>query len=185
MKEDTRVDGPWEFGSMPINRNSKTDWEKVFSLAKEGDIDSIPADIRVRHYSTLKKISKDHLRVRGEADNLKGEWYCGPSGIGKSRLARDMYPNAYPKLANKWWDGYNGEDHVLLEDLDDKHTCLAYHVKLWADRYHAPGETKGGICALTHSKFVVTSQYYPEEIFSGKDLEAINRRFIVTRLIKL
>ncbi len=26
MKKDTRVDGPWEFGSKPVNRNNKTDW---------------------------------------------------------------------------------------------------------------------------------------------------------------
>lgn len=30
MKEDTRVDGPWEFGVRPIKRNSKTDWERVY-----------------------------------------------------------------------------------------------------------------------------------------------------------
>jgi len=26
MKEDTRVEGPWEFGTRPVKRNSKTDW---------------------------------------------------------------------------------------------------------------------------------------------------------------
>lgn len=27
MKEDTRVEGPWEFGTKPIKRNNKHDWE--------------------------------------------------------------------------------------------------------------------------------------------------------------
>lgn len=26
LKEDTRVEGPWEFGSKPVKRNSKIDW---------------------------------------------------------------------------------------------------------------------------------------------------------------
>jgi len=26
LKEDTRVEGPWEFGVKPVKRNSKTDW---------------------------------------------------------------------------------------------------------------------------------------------------------------
>ncbi len=26
MKEETRVEGPWEFGIKPCNRNSKVDW---------------------------------------------------------------------------------------------------------------------------------------------------------------
>lgn len=29
MKDDTRVEGPWEFGVKPVQRNSKTDWEEV------------------------------------------------------------------------------------------------------------------------------------------------------------
>lgn len=29
MKEDTRLDGPWEFGMRPVKRDSKIDWEEV------------------------------------------------------------------------------------------------------------------------------------------------------------
>lgn len=50
MKEETRVDGPWEFGTKPVQRNSKQDWEEVRDKAKKGDLDSIPAEIYVKHY---------------------------------------------------------------------------------------------------------------------------------------
>lgn len=53
MKEDTRLDGPWEFGVKPVERNNKTDWERVFEDAKKGDLDSIPADIKVKHFGNL------------------------------------------------------------------------------------------------------------------------------------
>lgn len=122
----------------------------------------------MRYYNSLKRIEKDHLKVDGEASDCKGIWICGPSGVGKSRYARDNYPVAYKKLANKWWDGYQGETHVLLEDLDPNHACLGYHLKIWADRYHAPGETKGGVVPLTFEKIIVTSQYRPEEIFTDR-----------------
>jgi hypothetical protein len=78
------------------------------------------------HYSSLKRIEKDHIQVTGEHDDCKGVWIHGKSGTGKSRYARDNYPEAYKKLANKWWDGYQGETHVLLEDLDPNHACLGY-----------------------------------------------------------
>lgn len=61
LKERTRLDGPWEFGTKPLKRNDKDDWEQVWKLAKEGKVEEIPADIRVRHYANLKKIGKDYL----------------------------------------------------------------------------------------------------------------------------
>ncbi len=36
MKEETRLQGPWEFGVRPVSRNSKHDWEQVFKYAKLG-----------------------------------------------------------------------------------------------------------------------------------------------------
>ena len=95
MKEDTRLEGPWEFGTKPVKAASKTDWKEVWDKAKEGKLEEIPDHIRVQHYSKLRLIQKDHLKVTGQADDLKGIWYYGPSGAGKSRLARETYPNAY------------------------------------------------------------------------------------------
>jgi len=64
MKEDTRVEGPYEYGTKPVQRNSKTDWEEVKQKAISGDLESIPADIYIKHYRTLKEIKKDHMVVQ-------------------------------------------------------------------------------------------------------------------------
>jgi hypothetical protein len=53
MKEDTRLEGPFEFGIKPVKRNDKDDWEEVWQKAKKGDIESIPPEIRIKHYRTL------------------------------------------------------------------------------------------------------------------------------------
>lgn len=60
LKEDTRIEGPWEFGTKPYNRNSKTDWDAVKAHAIAGELDKIPSHIYVQHYSKLKAIAKDH-----------------------------------------------------------------------------------------------------------------------------
>lgn len=49
-KERTRVEGPWEFGTKPMGYNVATDWEEIRTLAKQGLLDQIPAEIYVRHY---------------------------------------------------------------------------------------------------------------------------------------
>ena len=162
LKADTRVEGPWEFGIKPVRLNNKTDWADVWAKAKEGKLEEIPDYIRVTHYNKLKSITKDYAQVEGQAGDVKGIWIYGPAGIGKSRYAREKWPNAYKKLANKWFDGYQGHQYILMEDLDKKHSVLDYHLKIWADRYHAPGETKGGMVPLIHEKIIVTSQYHPD-----------------------
>lgn len=41
-KEDTRVDGTqFEFGSRTLQRNSKKDWEEIWSLAKASRIEEV------------------------------------------------------------------------------------------------------------------------------------------------
>lgn len=62
-KEDSRVGDPFEWGdTLPPRRNSATDWEEVRSCAKRGTIESLPADVYVRHYCTLRRIGSDFIQ---------------------------------------------------------------------------------------------------------------------------
>lgn len=56
MKEDTRIEGPYEFGVKPVKRNDKKDWDEVYKNAQEGNFDAIPSDIKVKHYQNLVRI---------------------------------------------------------------------------------------------------------------------------------
>lgn len=177
-----------EFGVRPEfhennGKREKSDWEKVWSSAKQGKIDEIPAHARVTCYSSIKMIGKDYMQPMPDADDVTGVWIQGPSGIGKSRRARNDYPGAYFKLCNKWWDGYQGEDFVIMDDLSQEHACLAYHIKIWGDRYSFVAESKGSAACIRPKKFVITSQYKINEIFTkAEDREAIARRFHVVDL---
>jgi len=183
MKEDTRIEGPWEFGTRPMNRNSKKDWDDIWLNAKRGNMEEIPSDVRVRCYSNLKKIEKDHIEVK-DSDDVRGVWIWGAAGYGKSRMARERFPNAYPKLCNKWWDGYQNQQYVIMDDIGLEHKCLGQQLKIWADRYGCILENKGGAMSSNFKKFVVTSQYSIEQIFEGdqQTIEALRRRFEVIHL---
>lgn len=180
-----------EIGCKPMSQKEKGKAEKerykrAYQSAKEGKLEEIDADIMVRHYSTLKKIKRDHQITPESIPELVNEWYYGESGTGKSRKAREENPEAYIKNCNKWWCGYDGQDVVIIEEWSPQHECLVHHLKTWADHYAFQGETKGSSTLIRPKKIIVTSNYHPEECFSNvNDLGPILRRFKVTHFNKI
>lgn len=96
----------------------------------------------------------------------RGVWVYGPSRTGKSTWARKHYPDAYDKLQNKWWCGYNGEKNVILDDLDTD--TLGHYLKRWMDVHPCKAEYKGGSLNCQHEWFIVTSNQSIEDLFKDK-----------------
>ncbi len=117
-----------------------------------------------------------------QSQTVKGIWVYGEPGTGKSHWARTQFPDAYLKLQNKWFDGYDLEETLLLEDFDSK--MLGHHLKLWGDKWGCNGEVKGGLTPLLHSRLVVTSNYSPAQLFVEDAVlaAAVTRRFQVLRM---
>lgn len=172
-----------ERGIAPMSQKRKGEvererWDEILENAKKGDLEKIPANVRVKYYRTLKEIAKDHMPHVEETTELPGYWFHGPAGTGKSRAARDENPNAFAKPLNQWWDGYQDEEVVIVDDMDPFHKSLAYEFKMWGDRYPFVAPVKGGAMRIRPSKVIITSQYTPEEIWEDSaTLEAVNRRF--------
>jgi len=170
-----------EVGEAP-RQGKRTDLENACQLIKDGKglasvANEFPTVVAkygrgLRDLAILLHQPYDHTSVRGI-------WIYGPPGTGKSHSARKFDPNAYLKAQNKWWDGYDGQQTVVLDDLDTD--VLGHYLKIWSDKWACTGETKGGTVQLRHKLFVVTSNYSIEQLFN-KDLilqEAISRRFKV------
>jgi len=180
-KEDTRVpESQFEHGTRRLRRNDAKDWDQIKQDAKEGNLDRIPADVYVRHYGTLKRIALDNLKP--VAIERECQLYVGPTGTGKSRRAwNEAGMEAYIKNPNtKWWDGYKGEDHVIIDEFRGR--IDASYLLTWTDRYPVQVETKGGALALMASKFWICSnigirEWYPE--LGEETILALERRIKV------
>ena len=38
-------------------------------------------------------------------------------------------------MNNKWWESYEGEDTILIEDVGRTHEWMGDFLKIWADKY--------------------------------------------------
>ena len=160
-KEDTRVPNTqFEIGTIPVNRNSPKDWDAVWVSASSGNLDAIPADIRIRCYNQLKRIRTDHLVA--PAIERSCFVFHGPTATGKTRRAwEEAGMEAYPKdPRTKWWDSYRGQKHVIVDEY--RGAIDIAHLLRWLDRYPVFVETKGSTEPLLAVTFWFTSNIHPQ-----------------------
>lgn len=108
-----------------------------------------------------------------------GLWIWGSTGTGKSHSVISQHPDRYIKALNKWWDGYQGEDVVHIDEIDPKQVCwISPYLKKWADKWPFDAEVKGGALQIRPRLLVVTSNYSMADMgFAPEDIPALARRF--------
>lgn len=166
--------------------------ERPMANGKRKDLDQFCQ--RVKNNERLKDIALDMptvyvqycnglTRLAGyasqpyEHETVRGYWIYGVPGAGKTHYVKTRFEDIYIKAQNKWFDGYNGEKTILLDDYDCGKS-LGHYLKIWLDKWACTGEIKGGTLHLQHHHFVITSNYSIDQMFEGDPAmcEAIRRR---------
>lgn len=164
-----------EFGDLPDD-NSGCAIRECIALAKKGDIESIEdrsPGLYLRYKRTFETMRQCNLDPLSEP---RGYWVYGKPGTSKDSNVLKLNP--FVKSHNKWWDGYNGQEYILMSDFDMNTARWAgTHLKLWTDRYPFDGEIKGGVMKINPKRFYVTSNYNLDDLFTGSMLYALQRRF--------
>nr|QKN88851.1 MAG: replication-associated protein [Cressdnaviricota sp.] len=109
-------------------------------------------------------------------------WIWGKSGSGKTKMAYEMAPdsdNRYEKDNTKWWDGYDKQDTVILDDFRGTHMEFTSLLKL-LDRYAYRVEFKGGFRQFDSPNIIITSINHPSKAYGflnkEEPLEQLLRR---------
>lgn len=182
----------YEDGIKPLTQKEKGErgddfWREERKLISEGRLDEVDDKLYITNIRNIKTIYRDEQSKKIKDDTEEEMlWFYGKSGTGKSRYARAKYKNVFLKMCNKWWENYEYESTVLLEDFDSDHKVLVHHLKIWADRYPFSCEIKGIGVKLRPKRIIVTSNYKPQDIWDKEqDLEPILRRFRLVKFTKI
>ena len=98
----------------------------------------------------------------------------GPTGTGKSRWAMDEFEGAYWKQRSQWWDGYSGEEVVILDEF---YGWLPFDLLLrLCDRYPLLVESKGGQLQMVAKVIVITTNSIPRNWYSNCYFDSLVRR---------
>lgn len=170
-----------EFGRFPGSQGRRNDIREAVATLKEYGLKRVAEE----HPEVFVKYGRGfrdmNLLLQGEYSHhrCRGVWIYGPPGTGKTHSVKTFFDSVYNKPQSKWWDGYDGESVVLLDDFDSG--VLGHYLKIWSDKYSCTGETKGGTVHLRHKLFIITSNYYPEHFWPEDNsmCEAIERRFVL------
>ena len=186
-KDDGRIKGPWEFGDAK-EQGKRTDLIEVSDKIKSG-VKTI--DIVKENTETYIKYSRGIEKAKFWLDKEKSNKlrevevyvYYGLEGIGKSHKVyhefKDFFKLDKDSGQDIWYDGYDGEDTLWIEDFHDSWFSFT-QLKQTLDKYPLRLKIKGGFTWANWTKVIITANTAP--IFWYNGVEEVHRRAILRRL---
>lgn len=188
-KEDRTA---WTCGELP-QPGKRSDLVDAVDDIKDGLTMMEMADkhgtIVVKYFKGLT-VLRSLLATQRSPDNpIRFFWLCGPTGTGKTRDAWNYGCTNFgeaeslilPDSTLHWFDGYDGQKCVIVDDFRAKGVNFAWLLRL-CDRYPIQVPFKGGFVKWGPEVIIITSPFGIRETFSKRaefipeDLHQLERR---------
>lgn len=170
-KEETRLAGPYREGVVSLGPGTRTDIRDTFNRIKSGLSTMEIAEADPGTWFRYQRGIQATQLLYGAQRNWKTEvYYCyGTTGVGKSKYAAQMAPNAYYKPANDpWFDGYANHADVVFDDFTAGWFKWANLLQI-LDRYPLRVPVKGGFTSFVARRIFITSNTRPWELYGSKE----------------
>lgn len=171
-KEDTRV-GVGETFGVRLEQGKRNDLLVVKRKLDEG---TSMKDIAQEHFKEFCRYERSFRAYKRlvQSPTKPTTDVCliyGPTGTGKSHFLLTEYPKAYWKQNSIWWDDYEGQETVVVDEF---YGWLPYTDFLRVcDKYPLLCQTKGGQVRAKFKRIFFTSNSLPKTWYDW-DKEHIN-----------
>ena len=164
-----------EFGQIS-QQGARTDWVGAIEKLKEHNIVEVIED-QPHLLPCINALTKfKSLVSKSSHRDIKVLYVWGKSGSGKTKWAWESYPDLYSKPEGMWWDGYNGEKTLLLDDFYGDTSGIDYSLMLKVlDRYPLSLPVKGGFTPALFTTVIITSNLPSSKMYRD-GLRALKRR---------
>lgn len=147
-KEETRVDGPYEFGTISRGQGSRADIIALRDAVKVGktkreifEDDSLT--VAATKFSRGMEDMFQAFATPVSRENIRVVFHYGPPGTGKTFCCH--HPDAYyfDGNSNGFWNGYKGQDTLILDEFSGR-TLPPLELQRVCDMYPLMINVKGG-----------------------------------------
>lgn len=170
----------WEKGTCPV-MGSQTGRAVVAELVRTGASLKTVAEEHPEMYMVyhrgLKALRAELMAKPARTQMPDVYWVWGVTGVGKTKFATTLCESFYIKDETLWWDGYEGQDCIIIDDYswDGKDESFRRLLRL-CDRNKFQGQIKGGYVEVNSPKIVITCEYPPSYYWTENKLAQVKRR---------
>ena len=184
---------------IPPNQGARGDIRENIRLISERKLtaddiallDPVSYNLYKKTYEKAEELANRNIYRQ---EMTQGIWYWGEAGTGKSHNAFENYDpkTTYVKSAEDWWDGYKGQEIVIINEFreDSGHKINWEYLMELTDKYPLNVKRRGREpTPFLAKKLIITSPEHPKVTFrkcisQGDNFKQLERRFKIIKMEK-